>query len=970
MGADYELVGRSSELALLDNVLDGVALGKARFASVTGEAGIGKSRLLREVSHAAIAHGFLTLEGSAAEFELEHPFGVFVQALDAYLETLSEGAIERLSTDRLGELGVVFPALSRLADAVEQPVSATERFRLHQAVRELLERLAVSQPVALLLDDVHWADGASLELLFSLARRPPHAAVMIAWAARTDQGDSTALQTLGLIQGLSEVEHMKLEPLQVEDLEALLGGDLDAQAVYAQSGGNPFYALELASWAQAGDKPLELLAGSVSGIPTAVSTAISAELSALTPAAREVAETAAVLGDPFDVEILSATVKRLTDDDVWLSLDELTSRDLMRETDMPQSFRFRHPLVRSAVYNGAKPSTRRECHQRAAQALRRRGASAVALAGHVEQFARRGDKSSVAVLQQAGDDNAARAPSDAARWFRAALRLLPHDASHLDRVKLLTSLASARAAVGDFPSALDALSESIDLPPSSEVDLITQLVVGCAEVELLLGHYQEARARLQDAYRTLDAADSPTGVSLLIALSLNHFYTADYEGALEWAHNAVTEADSIEDPALLAAALSAHVLGAAWAGRIETALESHGVAQPLIDSLPDAELALRLDALSNLSSAELYLDLYAESCAHGERALRIARLSSQTHLLPVLTPVLGSSLWVVGDMRRSAQVLEDAVEAARLVGNHQGLSLNLFDRALSALMAGDLEAALSFGAEGVAEAGFVDAGIVPAYAGVIHALALLESGDAEGARELILRSGGGESIHLIAGTWRSAFLELLSRCCLALGRQQEALEAAQRATERATEIELPLPMLMADRAWAAIAIAEGRSKDAVIAAQSALGHAEALGSPIYLAFAFMLVGQALAATGEQNEAVGHMEHAADMFESLGAIRYRNQAEAELRKLGRTVHRRTRRGDGTGVGVASLTGRELEIANLVVDRLTNREIAETLFLSTKTVESHLRNTYSKLGVSSRREMARVLEAQGGAATGPS
>jgi DNA-binding CsgD family transcriptional regulator/tetratricopeptide (TPR) repeat protein len=321
-------------------------------------------------------------------------------------------------------------------------------------------------------------------------------------------------------------------------------------------------------------------------------------------------------------------------------------------------------------------------------------------------------------------------------------------------------------------------------------------------------------------------------------------------------------------------------------------------------------------------------------------------------------------------MRRSAQVLEDAVEAARLVGNHQGLSLNLFDRALSALMVGDLEAALSFGAEGVAEAGFVDAGIVPAYAGVTHALALLESGDAEGARELILSSGGGESIHLIAGTWRSAFLELLTRCCLALGRQQEALEAARRATKRATEIELPLPRLMADRAWAAIAIAEGRSEDAVIAAQAALGHAEALGSPIYLAFALMLLGQALAAAGEQDEAVGHLEHAVDIFESLGAIRYRNQAEAELRKLGRTVHRRTRRGDGTGVGVASLTGRELEIANLVVDRFTNREIAETLFLSTKTVESHLRNTFSKLGVSSRREMARVLEAQGSATTGPS
>jgi ATP/maltotriose-dependent transcriptional regulator MalT len=969
LGAGDEFVGRSSELALLENVLNAVALGKAGFASVTGEAGIGKSRLLRELGHAAVAQGFLALDGSAAEFELEHAFGVFIQALDAYLETLSDSAKERLSTDRLGELGVVFPALSSLAHAVEQPVSATERFRVHQAVRELLERLAVSQPLALILDDVHWADSASLELLFSLARRPPNAAVIIVWAARTGQGDPAALQTLGLIQNLSEVQNIQLGPLEVKDVEALLGGRLDAQIAHTESGGNPFYALELASVAKAGNRAGKHSARDVGGIPTTVATAISAELSALTPAAREVAETAAVLGDPFDVDLLSATVGGQPDDDVWLSLDELISRDLIRETDVPQSFRFRHPLVRSAVYTGAKPSMRRERHRRAAEALRKTGAPAVALAGHVEQFARRGDASSVAVLQEAGDHNAARAPSDAARWFRAALRLLPDDAPHLQRVNLLTSLASARAAVGDFSSALDALSESIDLLPSADIDLHTQLVVACAEVELLLGHYQEARARLEDSYRALAAADSPTGVSLLIALSLNRFYAADYEGALGWGESAVQAAESLSDPALSAAALSAHALGASWAGRIDAALESHRLAQTLVDDLTDAELALRLDALSNLSSAELYLDLYAQSCVHGERALRIARLSGQTHLMPVLTPVLGSSLWLAGDMQRSAQVLEDAVEAARLVGNHQALSLNLFDRALSALMAGDLEVALSLGAEGVVEAGFVDAGIVPAYAGVVHALTLLESGDPAGARDLILRSAGGDSIHLIAGTWRSTFLESLTRCCLALGRQQEALEAAGRATERATELGLPLPRLMADRAWAAIAMADGRSDDAVIAARSALGHAETLVSPTYLAFALVLLGQALAATGERDEAVGHMEHAVDLFESLGAVRYRNQAEAEMRKLGKAVHRRTRRGDGSGTGVGSLTGRELEIAGLVVDRLTNREIAETLFLSTKTVETHLRNTFSKLGVSSRREMARVLEGQDGSRTHP-
>jgi DNA-binding NarL/FixJ family response regulator len=122
-----------------------------------------------------------------------------------------------------------------------------------------------------------------------------------------------------------------------------------------------------------------------------------------------------------------------------------------------------------------------------------------------------------------------------------------------------------------------------------------------------------------------------------------------------------------------------------------------------------------------------------------------------------------------------------------------------------------------------------------------------------------------------------------------------------------------------------------------------------------------LLGRALAASGDIHEAIAELETAANEFDALGAVRYRDQVESELRLLGhRTAHRRSASGQGDVFGVESLTGRELEVAELVLDRRTNREIADELFLSTKTVETHMRHIFDKLGVSSRVEVARAME----------
>jgi DNA-binding NarL/FixJ family response regulator len=165
---------------------------------------------------------------------------------------------------------------------------------------------------------------------------------------------------------------------------------------------------------------------------------------------------------------------------------------------------------------------------------------------------------------------------------------------------------------------------------------------------------------------------------------------------------------------------------------------------------------------------------------------------------------------------------------------------------------------------------------------------------------------------------------------------------------------------MADRARATIALDAG---DPDLAAQRALASAAAadeVGIPVEAALSRTLAGRALALAGETEKAVKELEQASAALHACSALRYRNAADQELRRLGRHVHRRTRPGEADAVGVETLTEREREVARLVVDRRTNAEIAEALFLSPKTIETHMRNMFRKLDVSSRADVARAVE----------
>jgi ATP/maltotriose-dependent transcriptional regulator MalT len=481
-------------------------------------------------------------------------------------------------------------------------------------------------------------------------------------------------------------------------------------------------------------------------------------------------------------------------------------------------------------------------------------------------------------------------------------------------------------------------------------------VAECARVEQLLGRHEDAGRRLLEAWAAHGDEDSPATVDLLIDLGVDAFYRTNYQAMRGRGHQALGMARRTSDRRLVAAACALLALADAFTGAIEEAERHRAAAAVLIDAMSDEDLATRLDSVTHLGAAELYLDRYADAKTHLKRGLAEARRTNRLHLFPVLIPALAATMLRRGELTDAATLLDAAIEGARLAGDVQALAWTLLDRAFAACLAGDLVAAQACAEESVALAGELDESLVSANAGAVLAEVLMERGDAARAAQVLVSAGGGESLERIQGALRIYYLELLARCRLDLGAIDGARSAATQAQASVGDAPAGLGSALAGRATAAVALAEGRIEQAAHGALASAATAERIEARLEAARSRLLAGSALARLGERERAVAELEAAVVTMGACGASRHRQRAERALGTLGR----RPPRPRIAGTGLGSLSARELEVARLVVDRRTNAEIATELFLSIKTVETHLRHIFEKLDAASRIDVARTIE----------
>jgi DNA-binding CsgD family transcriptional regulator/tetratricopeptide (TPR) repeat protein len=949
------LVGRESELGAFDALLGSLDAGDGAVVVVSGEPGIGKTALVDEVLVRGRSRGHRTLSARASEFERDLPFAAFADALADAVESLAPARRGSIDGGQLALLVNVFPSLGACLSGPPHKADPDERHLVLRALHGLLELLADERPFVLALDDLQWADPASIDLICRLLHRGVSGRALVLLASRPGQSEPRLNAVVADAERHGQAIRLELGPLGASDARKLLGDEIDptlAESLYSESGGNPFYLEQLAIASRGQAAPGEVPEAILSWVSQRVSAAIRSELDDLSSSAKVLLQGAAVAGDPFE-PALAAETAGLAERYALGDLDELLQRDLIRATDSPQRFCFRHPIVRRAVYEAAGAGWRIEAHRRTAAVLETRGAPAAARAHHIERSAQIGDAAGAAILVQAGQELMSRSPASAAHWFEIGLSLTPERDENLElRLGLIAQRAIALGLAGQIETGRDETRRFLALAPPNPGELRQLITVACVGFNTLLGNHADARSVLVDELARLPDQLGLQAAELRYELATTYFFEADWRALRHWASEALA-ADC--QGMTRVGSLAVLALAEFNLANLDRAHRPVLEAAHMFDGLTDNEVAAHSGVAIFLAQAEIHTERLADAVQHIQRSIVISRASGQRLMTVGLLAVQAQALGIMGRVRELTVVAEAATETALLSSSDMLLSMAMGVRAFASVLDGDLRAALRFAERGSAALGPTSP--VSWSGRLMLATALLNMGEPARCREQLTGPDGELKLPPIPFFEGIAY-GLLVDAEIALGDLAMAEELTSRSLESAKRLGTNLPLALADRALAQVALERGDTRAALTAALRSCEAAERAGALVEAARSRALVGRAIAAGGDRLGAVAVLQAAHASLLSCGALRDSDQAARELRRLGRVVPRSGGARQGRR-DVLGLTVREREVMERVTVGETNREIAEGLFLSPRTVDRHLARVFEKLDVHTRAAAASIF-----------
>ncbi len=948
------IVGRDAECAAIQDAFRALNDGQSATLDIAGEAGIGKTSLLRFVEQTAARHGIAVMRGRASEIEHDLPYGVWLDAL----EHLPHGL-----------------------DSAEPQL----RHVLHRHLRTLLRERAGSRGLLLTLDDLHWADPASIDVIASIVDRGIGAPLILALAHRPNQAGSVMREALLRAAGDTALRPLPLGPLAADDLGPLLPAHLSARErehLAEQCGGNPLFLTTLLqplarprpgaaasgrtpalssgpSLGSDGRRPPRVPGPQGAGVREhpAVYAALTSELEPLSPPARRLLDAAAVVGDPFEASLAHGLAG--TDPADPSALDELIAADLVRPGDGPRWCTFRHPLLHAHVYESTPLAWRTNAHASVAQSLASVGAEAGVTAPHVERSATIGDREAIRTLAAAGRAARGRAPASAAHWLAGAWDLVPpRDRLELDHLLVCHDATTALAVAGRHAEALHHLNELFAaLPPGHLARL--PVTIGASAVERLLDRAADARVRLTDALADLDASPSYPRAMLLLELGILEAVD-DQPGALAArAHEALECTTAIGDPVMVATALSLHALSACFTEAVPESVRRLDAAAAALDAMDPDALSLATRALSMTAEAAWLLQRHGLALTQLERG--VVALRDGRAPISAVEALSGQAvaLAATGEASRARRKADAALEEARLMTNEQSLMSAHLAVAVTEELTGDPHAAVVAGEQAALHAQRTGSRLMRCFAGQALSRAHIAAGSGDAATATILGTHGGADLPFLPRTLRAESFALLACASAEAGRPGDAEAWVERAHASAEADDLAGSWAFAWLASAARSHASGDHDEALHDARSAAASAETAALPIVAARARILCGRAQSAAGDREGAASTLREAEAACTALGADRLAAEAVRHLRGIGRRVNRRGRQ--GVTSGASALTARQRQVATLAADGHSNREIAATLFLSQKTIESHLAGAFAALGIASRASLPTALAA---------
>ncbi|SEC15081.1 Transcriptional regulatory protein, C terminal [Streptomyces sp. 3213] len=878
------LVGRAPELAIADRVLEDAAGGLSGVLEIVGDPGIGKTRLLGEIAERARHQGFQILTGRGTELT-RMPYGIFVDAFDDHRD-LAAGT---LADSVRSTLGAIFPTPASSSRTRTAPLVA-ERYSLHRTMRSLLETLSSDTGLVLVLDDLHWADDESAELIRYLLRHPPSAPMVWALAYRPRQAPPRLPAELARPQTRQRVSRIDVGPLSPAEAAELCDGVTNRwlqQRLYEASGGNPFYLEALTKGSRAGlATPSGVMAVLEEGPSQPLRTLLQDELNELSATARATAQAASVIGESFEAD-LAAAVAQLDPGEVLAAFDELAERDVIRQDDASsRHFAFRHSLVRDAAYHSAGAGWRIAAHARVARALATRGASLAEQAPHVQRAASTGDEPAARLLAQAAEHVAPAAPMTAAHWIQNAIQLLGDRPNPL-RQQWLFKQAEALGMAGRLHECLDVLRAAASQLTAEEGTLRARVTTAQAMTEWRLGRYQQAISLMLQELEHGSGLTGAETANLELGIAAVELRKAQAPAAIQWGeralrtlrrHDQPPQSSEDDQPLRIAATHALLAMGHTTAGNARQAQEHLGHVLTLVEHIDDDRLARHIDILALLGWTEMFRERYESALRFLDRGLELSRRTGQTAALADLLAASAYVLTWLGRLDEAAAVAETALDAAALVGSSEPCSLAVAAGAAVSLWRGDFAGALKACEESLAQTGPEPSANRAVITGMFGQ-ALLLNGDPHGCIRSVIEAGGGDGLPRFEAPLRPLWYRLLTNAELARGDMQ----AAERWAGRAALAAAPAGPA-GQYGFALLADAEARlARNDMAAASTAIRAAASFVTgrmPLYEASARITAGLALAAHGRPSEAISQFDHAERLAGDCGASGLRELAARE------------------------------------------------------------------------------------------